>query len=124
MRARAGRTAGAISPLTAAPFLVPLLADGSWWVRDAARESLVAAGPDVAGLLEPALHGDDAVVRREAALVLQDVGVVDALAGQARDGRLDRILDAGGGRLRQAADERARSGHRVVAATLAAEAAS
>ncbi len=79
VRAHASRTASTIAPLTAAWFLVPLLADRSWWVREAAREGLVASGRDVARVVAPALASDDQALRSGAALVLQDVGLVDEL---------------------------------------------
>jgi HEAT repeat protein len=115
VRAHAGRTAAAIAPLTAAPFLVRLLTDRSWWVREAAREALVTAGPEVAGVVVPLLHDPDATLRSGAALVLQDVGVVDGLAHEADADQLERILDAGGRRLRDAAGDRARAGLRIAA---------
>ena len=108
VRAHASRTASTIAPGAAAPYLVPLLADSSWWVRDAAREGLVAAGHDVAATLGPALESPDPTLRSGAALVLQDVGLVDELAGGDDQKQLERVLDAGGRRLRQAAADRAR----------------
>ena len=89
---------------------MPLLGDRSWWVREAAREGLVAAGRDVTGALAPALESDDHALRSGAALVLQDVGLVDELVREDDLGKLERILDAGGERLRTAAADRARSG--------------
>ena len=124
VRAHASRTAAAIAPLTAGPFLVQLLADRSWWVREAAREALVAAGPGVAGAVEPLLHADDPVLRSGAALVLQDVGVLDGLVHEADVDQLERILDAGGPRLREAADGRALAGLRIAAPAESAGAAS
>lgn len=124
VRAHASRTAAAIAPLTAAPFLVPLLGDRSWWVREAAREALVAGGREVAVCVEPALHADDAALRSGAALVLQDVGVLDELTDEADDGQLERILDAGGRRLREAATDRARAGLRLGGPSPLPEAAS
>jgi HEAT repeat protein len=113
VRAHACRTAAAIAPLASASFLVPLLADPSWWVRDAAREGLVAAGPEVAGVLAPALESDVESLRSGAALVMQDVGLVDELAVDEDRARLERILAAGGDRLREAASDRARAGRRL-----------
>jgi HEAT repeat protein len=114
VRAQACRTAAAISALTAAPFVRPLLADPSWWVRDAARESLVAAGREVAGVVVPALEDADPNVRSGAALVLQDVGVVDSLVADRSDPHLlERIFAAGGTRVRSSAVERARRGLRL-----------
>jgi HEAT repeat protein len=111
VRAQASRAAAGIAPLASAPFVLPLLADRSWSVRAAAREALVAAGADVAAVVEPALAGDD-VTRAGAALVLQDVGVVDALT-EGDGEQLARILDVGGQRLRTAASERRRTGTRL-----------
>jgi HEAT repeat protein len=113
VRAHASRTAAAIAPITAAPYVVPLLSDRSWWVREAARESLVAGGGDVTPSVERALHDPDATLRSGAALVLQDLGVLDALVNEDDLGRLERILDAGGNRLRDAATDRARTGIRL-----------
>jgi len=110
VRAQAVRTASAVAPLPAASFVAPLLVDRSWWVRNAAREGLVAAGRDVADLLVPALESDDPALRAGAALVMQDIGLVDDLVTDVDPGQLERILDAGGGRLRRAASERARHG--------------
>jgi HEAT repeats len=125
VRAHASRTASAIAPQTAASFLVPLLGDRSWWVREAAREGLVAAGRDVTDAVAPALESDDHMLRSGAALVLQDVGLVDELVRDEDLGQLECILDAGGRRLRTAAADRAQSGRSLVRApALGAEAAS
>jgi hypothetical protein len=118
VRAHACRTACSISGTTAAPFVVPLLGDDSWWVRDAARKALVSSGGAVVSTVVPALGHEDANVRRGAALVLQDVGVVDELVSGGMDpGLLQRIFDAGGERLRAATAERARRGHAVLRET-------
>jgi HEAT repeats len=114
VRAHASRTAGAIAPRSSASFLVPLLADSSWWVREAAREGLVAAGQDVAAALAPALDSEDDALRSGAALVMQDVGLLDDLVRDDDRARLERVLDAGGERLRDAAADRARSGNRLL----------
>ena len=110
VRAHAGRTAAAIAGCSAATFVAPLLGDSSWWVRGAARESLARIGPEVAAVVLPLLEDDDATIRAGAALVLQDVGVLDRLGREGRvahDPRqLDRILGAGGPRLRAATFER------------------
>ena len=111
VRAHASRTASRISGPAAARFVAPLLSDPSWWVRDAAREALVAAGPDVEDLMLPLLDDEDPARRSGAALVLQDVGTIDELARSGdRPGPLERILGAGGERLRAAAAARAESG--------------
>ena len=99
VRVEACKTAGAISGVTAAPFVVPLLTDPSWWVREAAREALVTSGGDVVPAILPALQDEDPEVRNRAALVLQELGVVDELRAGGRDpGLLERILAAGGKR--------------------------
>lgn len=114
VRAHASRTASRISGAASARFIAPLLADPSWWVRDAAREALVAVGPDVAAVMLPLLDDDDPARRTGATLVLQDVGVIDELVRTGdRPERLELILAAGSGRLRAAAGARARSGHRL-----------
>jgi HEAT repeat protein len=108
VRAHASRTASAIGGVSAAPFVAPLLADASWWVREAAREALVAVGREVAPVVAPLLDSDVDLLRRGAALVLQDVGVLDGLVREEDSVRLERILDAGGEGLRRATSERAR----------------
>jgi len=102
------RTAVAIAGVGAASFVAPLLADESWWVREAAREALVGAGPEVAAVVAPLVGDGDPALRKGAALVLQDVGAVDALVDSGEAGELERIMEAGGGRLQRAAAERAR----------------
>jgi len=107
VRAQASRTATAIAGVGAAGFVAPMLGDGSWWVREAAREALVAVGAAVAPVVSAYLDHDDPELRNGAALVLQDVGAVDALVGSEESDQLERILAAGGNRLRRAATERA-----------------
>jgi hypothetical protein len=116
VRAHAARTTSGVGGVATAPLLVPLLADGSWWVREAARESLAAFGRDVTPVVLPALDGDEMLLRDGAALVLQDVGHVDELMWQGSEPdlpELERIVAAGGRRLRDAAAERARYGLRL-----------
>jgi HEAT repeat protein len=114
VRAHASRTASRISGLASARFIAPLLSDTSWWVREAAREALAEVGPEVAGLMLPLLDDDDPARRSGAALVLQDIGAIDDLvqSGQ-RPESLERILGAGGGRLRAAANARAQLQQRL-----------
>jgi hypothetical protein len=108
VRAQASRTAIATAGVGAARFVAPLLADESWWVREAAREALVGAGAEVAAVVSPLVDAEDPALRKGAALVLQDVGAVDALVDGGEAVELERVLEAGGGRLRRAAAERAR----------------
>lgn len=101
VRRQACRTASAIAPNTAAEFVVRALKDDSWDVRHAAREALVHAGDGAVGPVLPLLEDEDAEVRSLAAMVLQDVGFVDELLTRdARPALLDRVLRAGGRRLR------------------------
>lgn len=109
VRAHAGRTVVAVAP-RAAGYVVPLLADRSWWVREAAREALASAGTGVSSAVERAVRQPDAVLRSGAAIVLQDAGVIDALAEEDDPARLETIFAAGGERLRAAAADRARMG--------------
>jgi HEAT repeat protein len=111
VRAHACRTACSISGAGAAAFVVPLLGDDSWWVRAAARKALAAAGAEVAPAVLAAIEHEDVDVRGGAALVLQDVGIVDELLAEGSDaGLLERIFAAGGERLRASASARARHG--------------
>ncbi len=109
VRAQACRTASLLAGRASAAYLVPLLADGSWWVREAAREALVGAGDDAAAPAEAALDSADAALLSGAALVLQDIGRVDELTAD-DPAMLERVLEAGGPRLRGAAAERTRHG--------------
>ena len=123
MRAQAATTAAAATVGQSAALLVPLLGDESWAVRDATRDALVGAGHGVADAMLAALDDPNEEIRSGAALVLQDVGVVDHLAHGDRHGHLERILDAGGDRLRQAASGRARKGVALGRPVLGAETA-
>ena len=123
VRAQAAATAAAVTGGPSAALLVPLLGDESWAVRDATRDALVAAGHGVADAMLAALDDPNEEIRSGAALVLQDVGVVDRLAHGDRHGHLERILDAGGDRLRQAASGRARKGVALGVPVLGAETA-
>ena len=79
VRSHAVRTAGAVSGAGSA-LVVAALGDESWWVRDAARETLTAAGSDVAESVRAALEDENLDVRRGAALVLQDLGLGEPVA--------------------------------------------
>ena len=93
VRAHAIRTAGAAAGARCARFVVPALGDRSWWVRDAARETLSAAGPDVADVVLAALQDDNVDVRGGAALVLQELGVAHEPLVEELDRPLERILE-------------------------------
>lgn len=91
-----------------AAFLVPLLGDTSWWVREAAQESIRGLGPAVVGFVVPGLSSSDGAVRHGVAIVLQDLGIVDSLLQTGHDHKLlESIFDAGGADLRAAAEQRA-----------------
>jgi len=109
VRARACLAASAISASSAAPFVAQLLSDDSWEVRNAAREALVRAGTRAMPAVVPLLEDESSTVRGLAALVLQDIGLVDRLLASAGDpALLERIFAAGGRRLRSLAEDRAR----------------
>ena len=93
--------------------MAPLLADESWWVRAAAKETLSARHVGAPGVLVDYLGHPDEFARNGAAEVLQTIGAVDALirhvmladAGVERDA-LRRVLAAGGHRALAAAAAR------------------
>jgi HEAT repeat protein len=123
VRAQAAATATAVAGAACATLLVPLLGDESWAVRDATQAALAEAGNDVADAMLDALEHPNAEVRAGAALVLQDIGVVDDLARDDRNGHLERILEVGGNRMRQAASGRVRRGVTLGVPVLGAETA-
>ena len=92
VRAHAVRTAGAVAGARCAALLVPALGDRSWWVRDAVRETLTAAGPEVAEVVLAALQDANVEVRGGAGLVLQALGVVHQQALEEVDRPLERSL--------------------------------
>ncbi len=123
VRAQACRTSATVSAQAAAPFVVPLLSDTSWWVREASREALVGAGRSAVDVVVPVLDGPDPNARLGAALVLQDIGVVDDLVADGSDPRLlESIFTAGGKGLRRSAEERASRGLHLGQPTLVPEA--
>jgi HEAT repeat protein len=110
VRAHACRAAGEIGGLAVADEITPHLADRAWWVRSAAKDALRAMGPAVLSTLLPVLGSEDRFARNGAAEVLQDVGVVDRLLVEgAGSALLERIFEAGGTGLRDAASDRARA---------------
>lgn len=109
VRVHAARSAGHVLGASAAPALARLLADTRWWVRTAAKDALRGIGPEAVSALLPVLTDADAFARNGAAEVLQDIGFVDSLAFERPDSPLlERIYAAGGERLREAAELRAR----------------
>jgi HEAT repeat protein len=107
VRVHAARAAGSVLGAEAAPTLVRLLADERWWVRTAAKDALRGIGVDAVPSLLSVLGHEDAFARNGAAEVLQDIGFVDFLAlDDPTSPLLERIFEAGGERLRDAAEER------------------
>ena len=108
VRVHAARAAGHVLGVTAGPSIAPLLADERWWVRTAAKDAFRGMGPDAVSALLPMLTHSDPFARNGAAEVLQDIGFVDTLTLEQPDSPLlERIYQAGGERLRRAAELRA-----------------
>lgn len=114
VRVHAARAAGHVVGAPAASTICELLADEKWWVRTAAKDALRTIGRDaVPSLLSVLVHADG-FARNGAAEVLQDIGYVDALAlDDPTSPILKRIYEAGGERLRDAAETRAASRPRL-----------
>jgi hypothetical protein len=107
VRVHAARSAGRVLGTEAAPTIVRLLADERWWVRTAAKDALRGMGTDAVPSLVSVLAHEDAFARNGAAEVLQDIGFVDFLASDdPASPLLERIYEAGGERLRDAAAAR------------------
>jgi HEAT repeat protein len=108
VRVHAARAAGRVVGVAAAPTIARLLADPKWWVRTAAKDALRGLGADAAPALLSMLGHDDAFARNGAAEILQDIGFVDFLAlDDPRSPLLEQIFEAGGDKLREAAEARA-----------------
>jgi HEAT repeat protein len=86
VRAQAARTLGDLKRHELAPRVAPLLADVQWWVRAAAMDALQAMGPAVASAVAPFLDHEDRFARNGAAEVLQNLGVLEEVAGRAAQG--------------------------------------
>jgi HEAT repeat protein len=97
VRAHAARALGDLGRADLAADVVPLLADAQWWVRAAAKDALVAMGPGVTAAVAALLDHPDRFARNGAAEVLQNLGVLDDLAGRAPDLPLVRRAVAAGG---------------------------
>lgn len=108
VRVHAARAAGHVLGAEAASTIARLLADERWWVRTAAKDALRTMGADAVPSLLSVLAHEDGFARNGAAEVLQDVGFVDFLAlDDPSSPLLTRIYEAGGERLRAAAEARA-----------------
>jgi HEAT repeat protein len=108
VRVHAVRATGLLAGAEAAPMICRLLADRQWWVRTAAKDALRAIGGESVPALLSVLAHDDGFARNGAAEVLQDIGFVDSLeADGGSSALLERIYEAGGERLREAATARA-----------------
>jgi hypothetical protein len=108
VRVHAARAAGHVLGVAAAPSISGLLADERWWVRSAAKDAFRSMGPDAVPALLSVLAHPDSFARNGAAEVLQDIGFVDTLTLEQPDSPLlERIYDAGGENLKQAAEQRA-----------------
>ena len=108
VRVHAARAAGHVLGVAAAPSIAGLLADEQWWVRSAAKDAFRSMGPEAVPTLVSVLAHSDDFARNGAAEVLQDIGFVDELALEQPDSPLlERIYEAGGEGLRQAAAQRA-----------------
>jgi hypothetical protein len=86
VRAQAARTLGELKRHELAPRVAPLLADVQWWVRAAAMDALQAMGPAVAPSVAAFLDHQDRFARNGAAEVLQNLGLLDEVAGRVAQG--------------------------------------
>ena len=86
VRAHAARALGDLERADLAPRVLPLLADPQWWVRTAAKDALQAMGRGAAGAVAGVLDHADRFARNGAAEVLQNLGVLDEIAGRAARG--------------------------------------
>ena len=107
VRVHAARAAGHLASAEAAPMICRLLADERWWVRTAAKDALRGMGREAVPALLSLLTHEDPFARNGAAEVLQDVGFVDSLLAEGSSrALLERIYEAGGERMRAAAERR------------------
>ena len=83
VRVHAARTLAATRDASVPHYIVPLLGDANWWVRLAARESLVSLGPAIVPAVLPLLAAADSGVAEGAAEVLHNVGYVDEMLRKA-----------------------------------------
>ncbi len=117
VRAHAARTLGTLGRSEFAPALTRLLADEQWWVRTAAKQGLEHFGSGATTALLDALDDEDRFARNGASEVLQNTGELDVLVSAAARrpadpntrAELQKVFDAGGPRLAEAALRRADS---------------
>lgn len=104
VRAHAARTLVRLDPAQAATDIALLLADTDWWVRQAAKEGLLAIGIDALPAVLSQLDSRDRFARNGAADVLQGIGAIPGLVaraaqpgpgGEAAAALLQKITDAG-----------------------------
>jgi len=104
VRAHAARTLVRLDPARSAIDIAPLLADADWWVRQAAKEGLLAIGLDALPAVLSQLDSTDRFARNGAADVLQGIGAVAGLLaratqpgpdGEAAAALLRKLTDAG-----------------------------
>lgn len=91
VRAHAARALGEMKRADLASPVLPLLSDEQWWVRAAAKEALVSMGPAVASRVAVLLDHPDRFARNGAAEVLQNLGLLDALAARVAAGGTDAV---------------------------------
>jgi HEAT repeat protein len=121
VRVHACRALGRLGTAREAASVARCLADPWWWVRAAAKDALRGFGLPAARVLLRHLDDADGFARNGAAEVLLELGVVEQLAPYGAQGELrERILQAGGERVREAArlrgdEERAREGAEAAA---------
>lgn len=95
VRAHGARALAAIEGAHAAAVIAPLLADGDWWVRQAAKESLLSMGEAAVPQLDAQLDSPDRFARNGAAEVLQGLGLMPRLlALRGHDSEEGRRADA------------------------------
>ncbi|MFN0155688.1 MAG: HEAT repeat domain-containing protein [Gaiella sp.] len=93
VRGRAARAAAALGGIDVAPWLMPLLGDGSWWVRESALEVLIALGPGVGEIASAALAGENLEVRASAMRLLHESGALAEMSPSVYADLLARVAE-------------------------------
>jgi HEAT repeat protein len=106
VRLRAVEATAALGSGAIAPVLLPRLGDRSWHVRAAAEAGLVGLGSPGVVAAADALGAAEPEVRRNAARVLQDTGVVDGLLAEGETALAERVFAAADPRMRETAMSR------------------